>query len=91
MKAWQLLEKEKSWTRGSVARDRHGHEVNVHDTLACRWCMFGAILRCYPENDDRYVAMVRIGLRLPNDIGAWNDAPGRKHSEVVAKLKEADV
>ena len=90
MKAWQLLER-KGWCKGAAARDGRGRPTSIHSPHAVRFCLVGALLRCY-YRDGEGLSMGWVSLReaIGDDFGKWND---RKQSgkPVVALLKRLDL
>lgn len=93
MKIRQLLKTRKQWTRGEESRDKYGHPVDPHDRRAVRWCLFGAMLKCYPGKK-KYA--VRDKLRDHYFEGfvnfvSWNDGNERKFSEVKELVKKLNI
>ncbi len=43
----QALLTEATWIKDNYALDVHGNYVDVHDPKACKFCLIGAIQRCY--------------------------------------------
>jgi hypothetical protein len=91
--AADLLEKPGAWTQKANARDADGNKVPVTGGKATCFCMAGAILHL--TNGDYHSAeYVRRVLPMPDEewrdwLVAFNDAPGRTQSEVVAALRAA--
>lgn len=100
-KAHEILSKESSWHKGSVAKDRYGLSVEYNDDSAVSFCVLGAICRCYPEDKREEVKsrvcdkLAKMGFSLfrsPNvTIFSWNDNPERTQNEVVDLLRRLDV
>ena len=89
MKAYELLSDESKWCQGDFARDVHGEAVNSHSPEAVRWCLTGALSRCYMGYSDqraRIVAVIGGGHTT-----TWNDNPLRTYAEVVGLLKRLDI
>ena len=95
MKAYQLLEKPDSWTQVFFARDKNGEDVDLDSPQACKWCLMGAINRCYKYCETREKVTTQIFEYFNSkgifSVTKWNDAPERKHEEVVGVLKELDI
>lgn len=47
MKIGELLYDENRWTQNAVARNKDGRTVDSLDESAVRWCLNGAIRKCY--------------------------------------------
>jgi|SRR6185312_3354308 len=78
----------KGWTQDTDARDCHGKPVRHDSCAACRWSLYGALLRAAPST---LYAWRVLNKCWPNRSGgaiAWNDAPGRTQAEVVALLEQ---
>lgn len=95
MKAHELLATPDKWTKGTYAKTATGKAVPAKDPNAVCWCIYGALIKCYRDDEDRYVEAANkiqdvLLLRYNNpDIVPFNDR--RTHEEVLAVLKEADV
>jgi hypothetical protein len=86
-RAADLIEPEGAWTQGWFARDERGRGVLEDAAEAVCFCIFGALMRVSQDDADDALDILRSVI--PEGISYWNDAPGRKQSEVVAKLREA--
>ena len=81
------------WTQGTWARDRWSHEVSTSSPRACRFCLSAAVSRATQRNN--YQTRQDVLNALGNVIGKYNtvvgfnDAPGRKKSEVIAVINQA--
>ena len=98
MKAYELLSDKSKWCQKNVAVDARGVGVSVNSPDVVRWCLDGALLRCYgwnyhPEYTPAcYLAVYRqVVDALHCVVSAWNDAPGRTYAEVVGLLKRLDI
>ena len=93
--AYELVES--GWCRGASAEDELGRVVDVDSADAVRWSPTGALYAVWRRNgvdDDlalRALQMANLALAAAvNDIpSAWNDAPGRRHHEVLETLLSA--
>mgnify|MGYP006052886053 CR=1 FL=1 len=89
MKAWQLIEDPKHWTRGTYARADDGREVHYSSGKATSWCTIGACRKLYPF-EERHALYDKLRLHIPDgSIINWNDTSD--HDTVLAKLKELDI
>lgn len=83
-KVYALLQDEKHWTQGVMARDDAGKSVWPTDEKAVQWCMLGAIDRIYVTDQltgSEFQTIVGhlnhiIGhdISADMDIGAFNDS-----------------
>ena len=99
-RAADLIEPEGKWTQGAFSRDAGGNcdDDLVADKPAC-WCTLGAIAEVAhskPNVSHAWIgdkveahAYKALSALIGEDVPDWNDAPERKQSEVVAKLREA--
>ena len=91
----ELLTTEDQWTQGAYARDAEGRACAVGYTFVCRWCLVGAIHRCYPQ--DLGLAVIAaitdaMGLyNLMDNLVEWNDEPERTFAEVRELIERLDV
>jgi hypothetical protein len=96
MKVKELLADEKAWTRWAFARDAEGNAVSPESRDACRFCLLGAIRRCYAgDHDGMWAAMDRLRQVIPagdaHEISEFNDLPGTTHAAVLAVVQEANI
>jgi hypothetical protein len=80
------IEKPENWTQGAGARDANGFAISVHSDLAVSWCIGGAIVAsaaCDPSNEIEAANILQRAI-LGGSIPEFNDAPKRKHKEVLA-------
>lgn len=52
MKIKELLSSESKWTQGSFAKNTRDENVVAKDPSAVKWCLFGAIDKCYSGTDE---------------------------------------
>ena len=88
MKAHELLKEESNWCRQAYARDRSGRHIQPDDPEAVRWCLVGAIHRCYGYGNESLKILNRLGFERP---AHWNDSPKRRFQEVRELLLRLDV
>lgn len=97
MKPSELLAKPESWCVTAMARNADGNARSPDDPDACRWCVAGAIFKCYRGNDTaRKEAMEAIAAKLPKDaplyaVHEWERNPARTHAEILALVEEANL
>src|SRR5690242_5528467 len=88
----------KGWTQGYYAKSESGHCIESNDSRAVRFCAVGALQRASLELgvgqdavDDIAKELRNFG-RVNNGVGglvSWNDAKGRKKSEVIRLFRDA--
>ncbi len=97
MKAWQILSSSEKWTRGALARDKHGQAVAIIDPAATCFCASGAIIKAYGHGTTRcHDAFSDVGEYIHlktqfSGIPGWNDHTGQRWEEVHAVLKKLNV
>lgn len=84
----ELLTKPSHWTKGFLARDKHGYSVDPIDASAVCWCLVGAI---YKVNEDlplleRTRIKTAIYSRVSRGLMVMNDS--LTHPEVLSFLDE---
>ncbi len=100
----ELLTDESKWTTEVYARDAAGRPVSAVDPTACRWCLTGAMIRCYTDPDQADAAEAKLLAAwarwepraheqnpTASTLTGWNDAFGRTFEDVKALVEEAGV
>lgn len=94
------IEDPKHWTKEALARTSRNakNEVDFNDPKAGAWCALGAISAVDgPFENDAIQVLCRVitGVTVygasftPTNIWEFNDAPRRRHSEILRKFDEA--
>lgn len=101
MKVRDLLCDEGKWCKGANAVDANGDVVHPLSKHACRWCLLGAIIRCYGERPscpgtpgNLPLKEIRKQLGPPTKvipISTWNDARTTNFADIRRVLELADV
>ena len=91
--AADLLERPNAWAQWIWAKGANGQPVWVgNDEKAVCWCIEGAFERIVGHRDFyqlRFAARDAFSAANGDSPIAYNDAPGRTQSEVVAALRRA--
>lgn len=93
MKAQELLSGPDKWTKCLNARSRDGNQVDPSDPEAVKWCLQGALIKCYPNEWEGKLMQINLFLaqkELESPV-AWNDSPGRTFDEVRDLLYKLDL
>lgn len=91
MKVKELLSKKSKWTKGTMARDKKGFEVDYNDPTAYSFCLVGAIRRCYGvPSSGKVLHQITDKLNI-STIHKWNDRPDCTFEEVKALVEELDI
>lgn len=90
MKVHELLTDASKWAKGEMALSEHGISRDSLDDDAARWCLAGAIARCYrhPRRDE-VIDLVEQELRV--SITHWNDTPARTFNDVRDLVTRLDI
>ncbi len=91
MKIRELLTDETKWTQGQAARTITGEATSATGESAVRWCLLGAIMKCYGHS---YSVQLDVELLLRstvNGIVTYNDDPNREFEEVKALVEKLDI
>lgn len=89
-KVYDLLEKPERWTRGCEARDANGNATWAQSPAAVSWCLMGAKIKLFGWGYDcGFAASQLIEEVGVSGVTEFNDAPGRKHAEVLELLRSA--
>ena len=96
MKAIELLDSPEKWTKGHGAVDKTGQAVAHSDAIAVRWCLAGALCKCYPTGPARDRAVKKLLLAIPKrlahgGLGNANDAETTTFGMIRRWLRKAGV
>lgn len=77
----ELLSSRDKWTQGALAVKRNViYDSSIckvicdpNDPEACKWCLKGALIRCYGENTAYNIGMI-ISRHLGCDLATFNDS-----------------
>ena len=64
--------------------------VSIEDKAACKFCLYGAILKCYGKCGAIRI-MRKVEENLSCSIFTWNDAPNRTFYEVRDLAVKLDI
>lgn len=91
--ARELISDPKHWTKEATARDKYGEPTWPHSKLSCSYCMLGAVEKCAAQNfREEATAVAYLNRAIPTKAGYianYNDAPRRKHSQVLRVFDKA--
>lgn len=87
MKIRELLSDESKWTQQTCARDQNGERTEIGDPTATKFCIYGAIIKCYGECRDEI--WLKLRKRIDGNPVAFNDM--HTFEEVKAIVEELDV
>lgn len=86
----ELLEKPEAWTQGVFAKTEDGKSVMPRDPGAVCFCLWGAMVRCYPDEDQYEAAYWRLKEVLGEESRAtFNDT--HTHAEVLDAVRRAGI
>ncbi len=88
LKVQELLNKD-NWIRGTNARDKYNNSINARSLEACKWCLWGAVIRCYEKST--FTITEKIEKKVGNTITGWNDDVFRIYEDVEDLIKELDI
>ena len=75
------------WSRGAMARDRHGKPCFMYSSDVASFCTSGAIWYCYRNVPD----FCRAGLKVTDMVGSslsdYDDRVTKGKREVIAMLR----
>jgi hypothetical protein len=95
MKVHELLSDPARWTKGVYARDANNRFVTANDTAACKWCVAGAIIKCYGYEEENRKLNILDGVLKKHgseyNAISFNDATATTHEEIINLLKEAGI
>ncbi len=96
MKVKELLTDSNKWCKAYSARDKHGNAELPESPFATRWCLLGAVDKCYPVRD-RADARIKLGAAIclieksrSSNISVFNDRATTNFSDIT-KVLELDI
>lgn len=97
MKVSDLLVDESKWVQNTAAVDQDGQSCSPHAKTAAKFCLLGAIDRCYSEPERYYEIRKKVKeviaklFGIKTSITMWNDATGRRFAEVREVVEKANI
>jgi hypothetical protein len=85
--ARELLSDPARWTQGHAARTAAGRKTSYQDPDAVCYCPWGALRLVGGLGAD--LVVLSLGFEGTSEFFAWNDAPERTHTEVLARFDKA--
>lgn len=89
MKVHELLSNETRWAKNEFSVNMKGKPVAPNSPDAVRWCVVGAIVKCYREDNDINNVIDKLEANGIQSIEKWNDKS--TYETVIEKLKELDI
>ncbi len=103
LKVKELLSKKSRWSKGAFATNFYGMPVEEDSFWASRFCLVGAAIKCYPDEEERNLVYSKIARELKEvefdsyavanyiNIIWWNDNEKRTFSEVKELVNKLDI
>lgn len=99
MKVRELLTDESKWIQGKIAQSSNGsYCLSPREPNAARWCLWGAVLKCYWDED---VLRIRAINRIVEKVGridssyktisSFNDDIKTTFKKVKQIIEELDI
>jgi hypothetical protein len=88
VKVQELLSSEDKWTQGSYAKDKDNFIVTINSLEAVKWCLKGAIHKCYPDHIEAGEIYYKISKKV-RSINQYNDT--HTYEEVMELVRELDI
>lgn len=99
MKIKDLLTDKSKWTQYTEARDKNNNPIYASNKEATKFCLLGAIKRCY-YGDFLYpgsmIEMLSVKRRIALEIGTtridyYNDDPKRTFKDIRNLIEKLDI
>lgn len=90
----------KSWIQDFMAKNDLGFGVDVNDARACKWCLLGAINKCYGRGNLAICKKVAEAIDpevIDDDechvevIVNYNDFIKRNYNDIAKLLEKVDI
>lgn len=94
MKVHELIADEHAWCQNYYALDWFYNQVKPTSSDACHWCLHGALVKCYPDMEERTIILRKLYDYLCNTLGfvsitSFND--NNPHEKVLDLVKKLDI
>lgn len=100
MKIKELFNDDSKWCKDALATNIDNDIVDPNSPTATRWCLAGAIFKCYPperRNEIEQRIRIRIGMsfnlrsgdKVP--ISLWNDDKDRTFEQIKDLIESLDI
>ena len=88
----ELLEKPENWCRKYYAEDANGIRTKPENQSAVRWCVIGAIRKCYFGQTQQIEAETKLTKVTGTwNLSLWNDCLSTTHQKMLEAVKEAGI
>lgn len=91
MKIKELLSDESKWTQNAYARDKNNKPVLPNNVNAVKWCLLGAVDKCYRKKSAHDYILDLLITNLGPYIMSWNDPSFRVFEHVHKLVHELDI
>jgi hypothetical protein len=91
MKAYELLSDRSKWTQNYAARDKDNKNVSPHDSSAVKFCLIGALRKCYNDGWEYTEARNKVhdAANRPLSLSTLNDTSD--YNYIWNLLRSVDV
>ena len=94
MKVKNLLKTKKQWTKNAFARNKYGHVVDINSKSASRYCLVGAIERCYGYHTDEHQSVIKKFNKTQHEyftLFGFNDDKSTTFEDVKTLITKLDI
>ena len=98
MKVKELLKNPENWTQGYHARDVNNIETGLCSADATKFCLAGAVIRCYALTNNEVLNKIMDYLKTHGDlpdgidtIAGFNDNPNTTHEKILEMVTALDI
>lgn len=86
----ELFSDDKSWCQKSLALTKYGNPTDPWSDKACRWCLYGAIIKIYGNNMSPILQKVRKYLEdKKTTITFFNDQ--NNYKDVMVLVNDLNI
>ena len=89
MKIKELFSSHHRWTKNALAKNNSGERTDPLDSDAVRFCLLGAVEKCYPSESKRVNICEKIKNEIKAVIPEFNDSHSFK--EIKALVEKLDI
>ena len=92
MKVKELLESKENWIKGHCALTKNNELTSSNSADAAKWCLIGAIIRCYGVvGFAEFITEIKQHILPFSSVSLWNDTPNRTFEEVKELVNRLDI
>ena len=91
MKVKELFSDRSNWTQGAFARDDKNKSIGFDSPLASKWCLAGAIFKCYQKQGVKELIRVEDRILTSGASGIMSFGDSASYEQIMELVNELDI